>query len=73
MSRANDAIELLWLLRKSTKNSPNDMDTVTMWAEMSDKATNARQSAAPDTQSGTLSLTLTEQGYEKMLRLHKKL
>lgn len=49
------------------------MDTVTMWAEMSDKATNARQSAAPDTQSGTLSLTLTEQGYEKMLRLHKKL
>ncbi len=25
------------------------MDTVTMWAEMSDKATNARQSAAPDT------------------------
>ena len=23
------------------------MDTVTMWAEMSDKATNARQSAAP--------------------------
>lgn len=49
MSRANDAIELLWLLRKSTKNSPNDMDTVTMWAEMSDKATNARQSAAPDT------------------------
>lgn len=58
MSRANDAIELLWLLRKSTKQ-PNDMDTVTMWAEMSDKATNARQSAAPDTQSGTLSLTLT--------------
>ena len=47
MSRANDAIELLWLLRKSTKNSPNDMDTVTMWAEMSDKATNARQSAVP--------------------------
>ena len=25
------------------------MDTVTMWAEMSDKAINARQSAAPDT------------------------
>ena len=49
MSRVNDAIELLWLLRKSIKNSPNDMDTVTMWAEMSDKATNARQSAAPDT------------------------
>lgn len=48
MSRANDAIELLWLLRKSTKQ-PNDMDTVTMWAEMSDKTTNARQSAAPDT------------------------
>ena len=25
------------------------MDTVTMWAEMSDKATNARRNAAPDT------------------------
>lgn len=49
MSRANDAIELLWLLRKSTKTAKYDMDTVTMWAEMSDKATNARQSAAPDT------------------------
>ena len=49
------------------------METITMWAEMSDKATNDRQSAAPDTQSGTLSLTLTEQGYEKTLRLHKKL
>ena len=24
------------------------METITMWAEMSDKATNARQSAAPD-------------------------
>lgn len=35
------------------------MDTVTMWAEMSDKVTNARQSTAPNTQSGTLSLTLT--------------
>ena len=61
------------VVEKEYKNSPNDMDTVTMWAEMSDKATNARQSAAPDTQSGTLSLTLTEQGYEKTLRLHKKL
>ena len=36
------------------------MDTVAMWAEMSDKATNARQSAAPLIHtSGTLSLTLT--------------
>lgn len=35
------------------------MDTVTMWAEMSDKATNARQSAAPDTHVRNLSLTLT--------------
>lgn len=25
------------------------METITTWAEMSDKATNARQSAAPDT------------------------
>lgn len=24
------------------------METITMWAEMSDKATNTRQSAAPD-------------------------
>ncbi len=32
------------------------MDTVTMWAEMSDKATNARQSAALIHTSGTLSL-----------------
>lgn len=48
MSRANDAIELLWLLRKSTKTAQM-IWIVTMWAEMSDKATNARQSAAPDT------------------------
>lgn len=34
---------------KEYKNSPNDMETITMWAELSDKATNAQQGAAPDT------------------------
>ena len=34
---------------KEYKNSPNDMETITMWAEMSDKATNAQLNAAPDT------------------------
>ena len=34
---------------KEYKNSPNDMETITMWAELSDKATNARREAAPDT------------------------
>ena len=34
---------------KEYKNSPDDMETITMWAEMSDKATNAQHIAAPDT------------------------
>ena len=37
------------VVEKEYKNSPDDMETITMWAEMSDKATNARQSTAPDT------------------------
>ncbi len=34
---------------KEYKNSPDDMETITMWAEMSDKATNAQRNAALDT------------------------
>ncbi len=34
---------------KEYKNSPDDMETITMWAELSDKATNAQRNAAPDT------------------------
>lgn len=34
---------------KEYKNSPDDMETITMWAEKSDKATNAQRSVAPDT------------------------
>ena len=34
---------------KEYKNSPDDMETITMWAEKSDKATNAQRIAAPDT------------------------
>ena len=34
---------------KEYRNSPDDMETITMWAEKSDKATNARFDAAPDT------------------------
>lgn len=34
---------------KENKNSPDDMETITMWAEMSDKATNAQRITAPDT------------------------
>lgn len=34
---------------KEYKNSPDDMETITMWAEKSDKATNAQRNAAPDT------------------------
>ena len=34
---------------KEYKNSPDDMETITMWAEMSDKATNAQRKTAPDT------------------------
>lgn len=37
------------VVEKEYKNSPDDMETITMWAEMSDKATNARRDAAPDT------------------------
>lgn len=31
------------------KNSPNDMETINIWAEMSSAATNAREKHAPDT------------------------
>lgn len=34
---------------KEYKNSPDDMETITMWAEMSDKATNAQRKTVPDT------------------------
>ena len=37
------------VVEKEYKNSPDDMETISMWAEMSDKATNARHDAAPDT------------------------
>ena len=37
------------VVEKEYKNSPNDMEAITIWAEMSDKATNARQNDAPDT------------------------
>lgn len=34
---------------KEYRNSPDDMETITMWAEKSDKATNAQRNAAPGT------------------------
>ena len=37
------------VVEKEYKNSPNDMETITMWADMSSKATNAQRKAAPDT------------------------
>ena len=37
------------VVEKEYKNSPDDMETITMWAEKSSKATNAQQNAAPDT------------------------
>lgn len=37
------------IAEKEYKNSPDDMETITMWAEKSDKATNAQRNAAPDT------------------------
>ena len=37
------------VVEKEYKNSPDDMETITMWAEKSSKATNAQQDAAPDT------------------------
>ena len=36
------------VVEKEYKNSPDDMETINMWAEMSSKATNAQQNAAPD-------------------------
>ena len=35
------------VIEKEYKNSPDDMETINMWAEMSSKATNAQQNAAP--------------------------
>ena len=37
------------VVEKEYKNSPDDMETITMWAELSSGATNARQNAVPDT------------------------
>lgn len=37
------------VVEKEYKNSPNDMETITMWAETSSEATNARHKAVPDT------------------------
>lgn len=37
------------VVEKEYKNSPYDMETITMWAELSSGATNARQNAVPDT------------------------
>ena len=37
------------VVEKEYKNSPDDMETITMWAETSSEATNARQEAVPDT------------------------
>ena len=36
------------VVEEEYKNSPDDMETINMWAEMSSKATNAQQNAAPD-------------------------
>ena len=35
------------VIEKEYKNNPDDMETINMWAEMSSKATNAQQNAAP--------------------------
>lgn len=35
------------VIEKEYKNSPDDMETINMWAEMSSKATNAQHNAAP--------------------------
>lgn len=37
------------VVEKEYKNSPDDMETITMWAEKSSEATNARQRTVPDT------------------------
>ena len=37
------------VVEKEYKNSPDDMETINMWAEMSSEATNARRNAVPDT------------------------
>ena len=39
------------VVEKEYKNSPNDMETINMWAGLSSGATNARQKAVPDTTS----------------------
>lgn len=36
------------VVEKEYKNSPNDMETINIWAEMSSKATNAQREAVPD-------------------------
>ena len=36
------------VIEKEYKNSPHDMETITMWAEMSSSATDAQQEVAPD-------------------------
>lgn len=37
------------VVEKEQKNSSVDMGTITMWAELSSKATNAQQNIVPDT------------------------
>ena len=37
------------VVEKEYKNSPDDMETITMWAEMSSEAINAQRRAVPDT------------------------
>ena len=37
------------VVEKEYKNSPNDMETINIWAEMSSEATNAQRRAVPDT------------------------
>ena len=37
------------VVEKEYKNSPDDMETITMWAEMSQQAINAQSKTAPDT------------------------
>jgi hypothetical protein len=64
------------VVEKEYKNSPDDMETINIWAEMSSKATNAQRVAAPDidVQNAILSTDVAKvlkeiepaiEGYEK--------
>ena len=50
------------VVEKEYKNSPDDMETITMWAEMSSEAINAQRRAVPDThvQNAILSTDATK-------------